>query len=58
VYVRHIGGARELYDLVRDPYQLQNLARLPSAARLRARLARRLTALRYCEGAECRGRPG
>jgi N-acetylglucosamine-6-sulfatase len=58
VYVQHFGGGRELYDLRVDPHQLQNIAGSPGAARLRARLARRLTALRYCEGAECRSRAG
>jgi N-acetylglucosamine-6-sulfatase len=57
-YVEHVGGGRELYDLARDPDQLQNIARSPGAAGLRSRLARRLAALRYCEGAECRKRPG
>ena len=53
VYVEHADGQLELYDLVRDPYQLDNLAARPEAVILRARLAYRLAALRSCDGAAC-----
>jgi N-acetylglucosamine-6-sulfatase len=52
VYVKHRDGEVELYDLRRDPDQLDNLAgRDP---RLQWMLYRRLSALRQCAGAECR----
>lgn len=57
LYVEYSTGARELYDLRKDPHQLQNL--LASGARgpapeFAARLARRLSALRGCSGEDCR----
>ena len=53
VYVEYRNGQRELYDLNRDPYELHNLARRPSYAALRMKLARRLAALRNCAGQAC-----
>ena len=53
-YVEHAGGERELYDLARDPHELENLARSPEAAALLERLASRLARLRTCAGATCR----
>jgi N-acetylglucosamine-6-sulfatase len=53
-YVEHVRGATELYDLRRDPDETANLARAPGMARLRARLARRLSRLAGCAGASCR----
>ena len=53
-YVEHLDGQVELYDLARDPWQLENLADRPEAAWLRALLASRLAVLRGCEGAACR----
>jgi arylsulfatase A-like enzyme len=41
-YVRYLGYGEELYDLATDPGELRNLAREPSAASDRARLAREL----------------
>jgi N-acetylglucosamine-6-sulfatase len=52
-YVEHVFGATELYDLWRDPYELENLA--GSAPGVQRRLARRLERLRACAGAACRG---
>jgi arylsulfatase A-like enzyme len=52
-YVEHLRGARELYDLRRDPYELANLVRLPRMAGVKARLHRRLVRLRGCAGASC-----
>ena len=46
----------ELYDLRSDPDDLTNLASERRYARDRARLAKRLAALRDCAGAECRQR--
>jgi hypothetical protein len=53
-YVEHARGGVELYDLARDPDELENLARVPAAAALRHRLAARLARLRACAGAACR----
>jgi hypothetical protein len=41
-YVEYETGEVELYDLARDPYQLENLAADPSYTARRTRLARRL----------------
>jgi arylsulfatase A-like enzyme len=53
-YVQYLHGARELYDLRRDPWELDNLAGKRSAAGVQRRLARRLARLRGCAGADCR----
>ena len=57
LYAEHENGARELYDLGRDPYQLRSLHADPRHASLQARLAERLAALQVCAGASCRTRP-
>jgi N-acetylglucosamine-6-sulfatase len=54
LYAEHAGGARELYDMWRDPQQLNSLHRNPWLAGVRSLLARRLAALRHCRGADCR----
>jgi N-acetylglucosamine-6-sulfatase len=51
-YVEHLWGARELYDLRRDPDELDNLA--GRARAVQRRLARELARLRGCAGAACR----
>jgi N-acetylglucosamine-6-sulfatase len=53
-YVQHLGGARELYDLAADPYELDNLAGTAAARPLEARLREELERLRGCAGASCR----
>ncbi len=53
VYIRHITGDRELYNLNRDPHQLRNLARLSRFAKVRKRLASRLSTLERCKGGDC-----
>jgi N-acetylglucosamine-6-sulfatase len=58
VFVKHITTEVELYDLWRDPYQLQNLARDPGMQPVRAELARRLRQLVDCRGRACRVLPG
>jgi arylsulfatase A-like enzyme len=45
LYVEYRNGWHELYDLRRDPYELRNLAKAPSLAAVRARLAARVRAL-------------
>jgi N-acetylglucosamine-6-sulfatase len=57
VYVEYATGDRELYDLRRDPHQLQSLHADPAYAAIRDRLARRLAGLRGCAGRGCRTRP-
>jgi N-acetylglucosamine-6-sulfatase len=56
-YVEYENGARELYDLQRDPDQLESLHDDSAYARVQARLAERLAALQVCAGASCRTRP-
>lgn len=54
VYIRYAGdGGEELYDLLADPYQLDNRATDPAFARPKARLARALDALEGCVGPAC-----
>lgn len=53
LYVEHRGGGVELYDLRRDPFELENRADDPAYEALAARLASALTHLRDCAGAEC-----
>jgi N-acetylglucosamine-6-sulfatase len=53
-YVRWRTGEEELYDLRRDPHELQSLAADPSAAALKRRLAARARRLSTCRGANCR----
>ena len=50
-------GERELYDLKKDPYELQNQAGEPAYAPLQARLATRLELLRRCSGVQGRDAP-
>ncbi len=54
LYAEYADGERELYDLVHDPYELQNLAADPALAQPRAELARRLATLRSCKSTTCR----
>jgi N-acetylglucosamine-6-sulfatase len=53
-YVEYTNGDRELYDLARDPDELQSLHADPRLAAVRAELARRLAAMRSCRGVSCR----
>lgn len=54
VYAEHSDGFAELYNLSRDPLQLDNMAGQPSAAAEQGRLSRTLTTLRDCSGQNCR----
>ncbi len=47
-------GARELYDLARDPYELTSLHTDPAFASVRETLAQKLERLRSCRGPTCR----
>lgn len=53
LYVEYEGGGRELYDLKRDPYQLQSRHNDRALSGVRAGLAARLARLRDCSGEEC-----
>jgi hypothetical protein len=59
LYVRHdTTGEQELYDLRRDPYELNNLEDSDRYARTRLLLASRLRSLQHCRGSGCsRSRP-
>ena len=57
VFVQYVNGEQELYDLKRDPFQLQSLHADPRYAAVKAELARRLGALAVCAGKGCRARP-
>ena len=52
-YAEHSAGARELYDLRADPYQLENRHAQTDSVALN-RLARRLKELFACVGVSCR----
>ena len=53
LYVEYATGERELYDLRKDPFQLEN-AYAKAEAVLRRRLAERLARLKDCRGSACR----
>ncbi|MFM9106221.1 MAG: sulfatase [Chloroflexota bacterium] len=61
LYVEYDDGEREYYDLVADPYELENQladweGRTPTLDPARAEaLAARLAAFRRCDGESCRG---
>jgi hypothetical protein len=52
-YLEYGSGERELYDVVADPYQMQNLIRGADPSLLAA-LAERLDALAGCAARQCR----
>ena len=52
-YIAYNNTERELYDLAKDPYQLQNIEPAADKSLIDA-LATRLTELRACRGSECR----
>lgn len=54
VYVMHYSGAREIYDLNSDPYQLQNVRNVSPWKAMLPALEEWRTALAACEGAACR----
>jgi N-acetylglucosamine-6-sulfatase len=56
-YARYSTGTRELYDLARDPDELDNLARDTRYKDLRIELSRRLDKLRRCSGRSCSTAP-
>jgi len=56
-YVEHQNGDRELYDLARDPYELESQHLNPAYDAIKASLAARLKSLVSCAGASCRAGP-
>jgi len=57
LYAEYANGDRELYDLRKDPYELQSEHANPSYEPLRLALAARLHRLVPCAGASCRTAP-
>jgi N-acetylglucosamine-6-sulfatase len=57
MYAEHLNGDRELYDLQKDPYELQSEHANPAYGAIKAALAGRLHNLVSCAGATCRARP-
>ncbi|CAA9533116.1 MAG: Choline-sulfatase [uncultured Solirubrobacteraceae bacterium] len=53
LYVNWRGGGRELYDLSRDPFELESRHRDPRYADVRRALAAEVARLRRCEELEC-----
>jgi len=53
---RYEDGSEELYDLVRDPFQINSRASDPAYRRTRAALIREWQRLKDCSGAECQVR--
>jgi arylsulfatase A-like enzyme len=58
MYAEHRGGARELYDLLKDPFELRSRHADPAYNAARTQLAGRLRQLRACAGSSCRLRSG
>jgi arylsulfatase A-like enzyme len=54
VYLEYSTGARELYDMKRDPDQMSSVHADPRYRRARVALDRLLTRLRSCRGTACR----
>ncbi len=54
VYAEYSGGAKELYDLDNDPFELRSRHKAPAYADVRTRLANRLHQLESCRGSGCR----
>jgi arylsulfatase A-like enzyme len=55
--VQHASGEQELYDLRRDPHELQSLHADPRLAAVKGQLAARLSKLKDCSGRGCRAHP-
>ena len=56
-FARKDRGEKELYDLKRDPYELDSVHADPRYEDVRRALHRELRRLRVCDGAECHTRP-
>jgi N-acetylglucosamine-6-sulfatase len=56
-YAEYANGDSELYDLRKDPYELESQHGNPAYDALKASLAERLHGLVTCKGTSCRARP-
>jgi hypothetical protein len=54
LYAEYNTGERELYDLQRDPFELQSRQKDPAYGAVRAALTNRLHGLESCSGPSCR----
>lgn len=52
-YVKWSNGGEELYDLVNDPYEMENLAADPAWAERKSALLARANRLKNCKGPAC-----
>ncbi len=50
-------GFEEMYDLIKDPYQLESVADDPAYLRTKLALIGEWNRLEGCQGSQCRGRP-
>jgi N-acetylglucosamine-6-sulfatase len=57
LYAEYQNGDRELYDLQKDPYELQSQHANPAYDGIKSALSARLHNLVTCAGATCRARP-
>ena len=57
MYAHYDTGEKELYDLKKDPFELENVHGKRGYRKVERRLARRLRHLRHCAGKSCRLRP-
>ncbi|OLE36349.1 MAG: hypothetical protein AUG48_07605 [Actinobacteria bacterium 13_1_20CM_3_68_9] len=57
IYAEYNTGERELYDLQKDPFELQSRHADPAYASVEAQLAARLHVLETCAGDSCRAHP-
>jgi N-acetylglucosamine-6-sulfatase len=57
MYAEHNGGEKELYDLQKDPFELQSRQNTPIYDTVQAQLADDLHQLQDCAGASCRAHP-
>ena len=57
MYAEHGTGETELYDLQKDPFELQSRHNAPAYASVRAQLAARLQQLKDCAGDDCLTHP-
>ena len=54
LFAKYRSDERELYDLSKDPYELESLHNTAGTAELKKRLASRIDALRNCAAENCR----
>ncbi|OLE35883.1 MAG: hypothetical protein AUG48_09425 [Actinobacteria bacterium 13_1_20CM_3_68_9] len=57
MYAEHQSGEKELYDLQKDPWELQSRQNNPAYDAVQAQLANRLHQLQNCAGSSCLAHP-